>query len=91
MPGELGVVTVEGDPMEPVASSRQRILIDVSRRVPVASGIFVIWDGLWLVTKRLKHMPHSDPPWVMLKSSNPDYDWYERLGAEELRIVGRAV
>ena len=35
-------------------------------------------------------MPHSDPPGVVLKSLNPEYDSYERL-AEEIRVVGRAV
>ena len=43
-----------------------------------------------LVAKRIEHMPHSEPPRVVLKSLNPEYDSYERL-AEEIRVVGRAV
>ena len=35
-------------------------------------------------------MPHADPPRVVLKSLNPEYDSYER-SADEIRIVGRAV
>jgi len=84
------MITVEGDSMEPLAASGDRILIDVSRKVPVPLGIFVIWDGMGLVTKRVQHVPNSDPPRVMLKSSNPEYDSYECL-AEEVRVVGRAV
>ena len=76
--------------MEPLASSRDRILIDVSRRVPGPSGIVVIWNSLGLVTKQLEHVPHSDPPRVVLKPSNPDYDSHERRGDAEVRIVGRA-
>ena len=76
--------------MESLFSSGDWILIDVSRQVPVPPGIFVIWDGMGLVMKRIEHLPHSDPPRVMLKSANPEYDSYERL-AEEVRIVGRAV
>ena len=76
--------------MEPVAANGDRILIDVSRTVPAPPGIFVIWDGMGLVTKRIQHVPNSDPPRVMLKSSNPEYDSYECL-VEEVRIVGRAV
>ena len=53
-------------------------------------GIFVIWDGMGLVAKRIEHVPHSEPPKVVLKSLNPEYDSYERL-AEEVRLVGRAV
>lgn len=38
----------------------------------------------------IEHVPHSDPPKVLLKSLNPEYDSYERP-AEEVRVVGRAV
>ena len=43
-----------------------------------------------LVAKRIEHVPHSDPPKVVLKSLNPEYDSYERA-AEEVRVVDRAV
>ena len=89
-PEDLRIITVDGDSMEPVLSSGDRILIDVSRTVPVPPGIFVIWDGMGLVAKRIEHVPHSEPPKVVLKSLNPEYDSYERL-AEEIRVVGRAV
>lgn len=42
------------------------------------------------VAKRIEHVPHSDPPRVVLNALNPEYDSYERL-AEEVRVVGRAV
>ena len=37
------MITVDGDSIEPLLSSGDRILIDVSRQVPVPPGIFVIW------------------------------------------------
>ena len=89
-PEDLRMISVDGDSMEPVLSSGDRILIDVSLKIPVPPGIFVIWDGMGLVAKRIEHVPHSEPPKVVLKSLNPDYDSYERL-AEEIRVVGRAV
>ncbi len=89
-PEDLRIITVDGDSMEPALSSGDRILIDLSRTVPVPPGIFVIWDGMGLVAKRIEHVPHSEPLEVVLKSLNPDYDSYERL-AEEIRVVGRAV
>ena len=76
--------------MEPLLSSGDRILIDVSLKVPVPRGIFVIWDGMGLVAKRIEHVPHSEPPKVVFKSLNPEYNSYERLG-DEIRVVGRAV
>ena len=89
-PGDLWMIKVDGDSMEPLLSSGDYILIDVSLKVPVPPGIFVIWDGMGLVAKRIEHVPQSDPPKFVLKSLNPDYESYERL-AEEIRIVGRAV
>ena len=89
-PGDLWMIAVDGDSMEPLLSSGDHILIDVSRTVPAPPGIFVIWDGMALVAKRIEHVPHSDPPRVVLKPVNPEYDSCERP-AEEIRVVGRAV
>ena len=76
-PDDLRMITVDGDSMEPLLSSGDRIMIDVSRNLPSPPGIFVIWDGLGLVAKRIEHVPHSDPLRVVLKSLNPQYDSYE--------------
>ena len=46
-------------------------MIGVSRTVPAPPGIFVIWDGIALAAKRIEHVPHSEPPKVVLKSLNP--------------------
>ena len=87
---DLHIVTIDGDSMEPLLSSGDRIMIDTSRRVPVPPGIFVIWDGIGIVAKRIEHVPHSDPTKVIIKSLNPEYQTYER-SAEEVNIVGRVV
>ena len=84
------MITIDGDSMEPLLSSGDRILIDTSQRVPVPPGIFVIWDGMGLVAKRVEHEPNSDPPKVHIRSVNPDYASYERL-AEEVNIAGRVI
>jgi len=89
-PGDLWVIEVDGDSMEPLVSTGDHILIDASRTVPAPPGIFVIWDGIALVAKRIEHVPHSDPPRVILKSLNPEYDSHERP-AVEVHIVGRAI
>ena len=89
-PGDLWMVEADGDSMEPLLSSGDHMLIDVSRTVPVPPGIFVIWDGIALVAKRIEHVPHSDPPRVVLRSLNPTYHSH-MCAAEEIRVVGRAV
>jgi phage repressor protein C with HTH and peptisase S24 domain len=72
-PKQLRMISVHGDSMKPLLSSGDRILIDTSQRVPVPRGIFVIWDGMGLVAKRVEHIPNSDPPKVLIKSINPEY------------------
>ena len=84
------MIAVDGDSMEPLLSSGDHILIDVSRTVPGPPGIFVIRRGMALVAKRIEHVPHSDPPRAVLKPFNPEYDIDERP-AEEIRVVERAV
>ena len=76
--------------MEPQLSSGGRILIDVRQRVPVPPGIFVIWDGMGLVAKRIEHVPNSEPPKMVIKSVNPEYASYERA-AEEVHVIGRVL
>jgi phage repressor protein C with HTH and peptisase S24 domain len=87
---DLRMITIDGDSMEPLLGSGDRIMIDTSQRVPAPPGIFVIWDGMGLVAKRIEHEPNSEPPTVTIKSVNPEYQSYERL-AEEVHIIGRVV
>ena len=89
-PGDLWMVEVDGDSMEPLLSSGDHIMIDVSRTVPAPPGIFVIWDGIALVATRIEHVPHSEPARVVLKSLGPEYGSHECL-SEAIRVVGRAV
>jgi phage repressor protein C with HTH and peptisase S24 domain len=89
-PDDLRMITVDGDSMEPLLSSGDRILVDTNQRIPVPPGIFVIWDGMGLVAKRIEHVPASDPPKISVRSLNPEYPSYELTG-EEVNIVGRVV
>jgi phage repressor protein C with HTH and peptisase S24 domain len=89
-PRDLRIITLHGDSLEPELSSGDRIMIDTSQRVPVPPGIFVIWDGMGIVAKRIEHILSSDPPRLRIMSVNPDYETYER-NAEEVHVIGRVV
>ena len=89
-PEDLHIVTIDGNSMEPLLSSGDRIMVDTSRRLPAPPGIFVIWDGIGIVAKRIEHVPHSDPTKIIIKSLNPEYQTYER-DAEDVNIIGRVV
>ena len=88
--GDLRIITIDGDSMEPVLSSGDRIMVDTGQRIPVPPGIFVIWDGMGIVAKRIEHILSSDPAKLRIMSVNPDYETYER-DAEEVNVIGRVV
>ena len=87
---ELRIITVMGDSMEPTLMPGQRVLVDTGDRVPSPPGVFVVWDGLGLVVKRLQVLPHSDPTRVKITSDNGKYDPYERT-VDEAYIQGRVI
>lgn len=87
---ELRIITVMGDSMEPTLQPGQRVLVDTGDRKPSPPGIFVVWDGLGLVIKRVQMVPHSEPPKVKITSDNVKYETYER-SLEEAYIQGRVI
>jgi len=86
----LRIITIDGDSMEPLLASGDRVLVDTSQRVPAPPGIFVIWDGLGIVAKRIEHIPTAEPSRIVIKSVNPLYGDYERP-TEEVNIIGRVI
>lgn len=87
---KLRIITVFGDSMEPTLQPGARVLIDTDDRSPSPPGMFVCWDGLGLVIKRVELIAHSDPLTVRLSSDNPRYAAYERT-IDEAHINGRVI
>jgi phage repressor protein C with HTH and peptisase S24 domain len=85
---DLRIITIEGDSMSPTLESGDKAIIDLSRTAPSPPGVFVLWDGLALVAKRLEFIEGSEPHRVRIISDNGRYQAYERT-AEEVRVVGR--
>ena len=87
---DLRFITVLGDSMEPTLQPGQRVLVDTGDRTPTPPGIFVVWDGLGLVVKRVQALAHSEPMRVKITSDNPKYEGYER-SLVEAYIQGRVI
>ena len=87
-PANLRIMHVEGDSMMPTLNSGDVVLVDLSRKSPTPPGIFVLFDGMGLVAKRLENIPNNDPPKVRVISDNTFYRPYERT-ADEVSIIGR--
>lgn len=87
---QLALIRVEGDSMEPDYRPGERVLVDLSRKKPSPPGVFVIWDGMGLVLKRVELVPNSDAKRIRLSSINPGYQAYE-IDLDEFTIVARVV
>jgi len=93
---EIRIITNEGDSMvsdPPKPTDIQpgdKLVVRISDRTPSPPGIFIVHDGLGLVTKRVVHVDRSDPPTIRFFSNNPNYEPYERT-LEEAHIMGRVI
>jgi len=89
-PAGLVAVEVRGDSMEPTLRSGDRVIVDTNDRLPSPAGIFVLWDGIGTVIKRVEHVQGSDPTVFRIISDNTLHRPYE-LPAEEANVVGRVI
>jgi transcriptional regulator with XRE-family HTH domain len=89
-PEDVRIVEVVGDSMVPALSSGQRVMVDVHDCLPSPPGVFLLWDGLGLVIKRVEYLSSTEPARVRITSDNPRYAPYDRA-LEEAHILGRVV
>ena len=89
-PLDLLTLEVEGQSMEPVLCSGDRVLIDRRKTNVAEPGLFVLWDGDGLVCKWVERDHERDEPSLRIISENTRFAAYSRL-IEECRIIGRVV
>lgn len=89
-PDLVAVFEVIGDSMLGTLNPGEKVFVNMGDRTPSPPGIFVVWDGLGLVLKRVEFVAHSDPPRVRIISDNNRYDPYER-NLEEAYIQARVI
>ena len=89
-PGSIRVIKVIGDSMAPTLRPGTWVMVDLRDRHPSPPGIFVVWDGLGLVIKRVEFVPCTDPPTVRILSDNAHYRACERA-LDEAHIQGRVI
>ena len=89
-PENLRLFTIHGDNMTPTLHNGDFIMVDIRQTHPSPSGIYVLFDGVALVAKRLEYIAHAKQPTIRIISDNAHYSTHECLLAEA-KIVGRAV
>ena len=94
-PENLRILRVRGNSMEPEMRDGDRIMVDVSRRLPATGETFVLWDGVGLVVKHVEAVSGDaadgdDAPRVRLISANADYAPYSSF-AHDVHIIGKVL
>lgn len=89
-PDMVAVFEVIGDSMLGTLNPGEKVFVNMGDRSPTPPGIFVVWDGLGLVLKRVEFIAHSDPPRVRIISDNTKYEPYER-NLDEAYIQARVI
>ena len=85
---DLKLVYVQGDSMEPSLSHNDMVLVDTAKTQPSPPGLFVMFDGVGLIVKRLEMAGGIGV--VRIASDNPQYPPYEHA-LDEIQIIGRIV
>ncbi len=86
----LKMLAILGDEMEPTLRINDRILVDTSDIRPSPAGVFVVWDGMSVVVRRIEMIAGSEPARLRITTDSPRYQPVERLHAETL-IQGRVI
>ncbi len=89
-PSEACIIEVKGDSMNPTLHAGDRVMVDTGDRTPSPPGVFAIWDGFGVVSKRIEIVPNTEPTELRIKSDNAHHDDYVRT-AEEVSVIGRIV
>lgn len=88
----IKILTIVGDSMAPTYGPLEKVMVDTGDTRPAPPGVFVLWEGLGFVVKRVEHIPHSEPPRIKISSDNPKYTTYERVLGEAYiqgRVIGK--
>lgn len=89
-PGNLRVIELTGDSMEPTLSDGDVALVNLGATdVASAPGVYCLWNGRGLVVKRLAFIPGQAGK-LRIKSDNP-LDDTDEVDAEDVRIIGRVM
>ena len=89
-PGDLRIVRMRGDSMQPVLSEGDRLVIDTAPANPTTGELCVLFDGSGVAVRRVEVVPGTEPAQLRLTCANPNYAPIACL-AGEARIVGKVL
>lgn len=87
---QLKLFTIQGDSMSPTLCDGDDVIINTAQKHPSPPGLFLLFDSMSLVVKRLEYLPQAARPTVKVMSDNPHYAPYE-IHSDKAYILGRVV
>lgn len=88
--GNLNLIKVVGDSMEPTLEHGDMIMVDLNQFQPRTPGIFVLRSDGGLFCKRIDFVTSSSGPRFRITSDNKNYESYE-VSAEDAHIIGKVI
>ena len=85
----VAIIRVQGDSMAPEIMPEERVMVDTSQTWVGPEGIYLTWNGIGVVVKRLQVVP-GETRKIRFISRNPAYAPYEQP-ADEVRVLGRVI
>ena len=85
----VAIIRVQGDSMAPEIMPEERVMVDTSQTWVGPEGIYITWNGIGVVVKRLQVVP-GEVRKIRFISRNPAYAPYEQP-ADEVRVLGRVI
>ncbi len=95
-PADIKIITIRGDsgqsdPPKPTdVNPGDKVLVNIADKRPSPPGLFVVFDGLGLIAKRIEYIARSNPPRLRISSNNPVYPPAESP-MKDVDIQGRIV
>ena len=89
-PDNLRLLSVRGDSMEPILAAGDNIMVNTADTSPSPPGIFVLFDGIGIMAKRIELIPQADTGHIRISSANSQYSAYQRH-LNDIRIIGRVI
>ena len=76
--------------MDPVLSDGDHLMVNIADTSPSPPGIFVLYDGVGIMAKRIELIPEAAPGQIRISSANTQYSAFQRH-LDDIRIIGRVV
>ncbi len=89
-PNDLKLLSIRGDSMEPILSDGDNIMVNTTDISPSPPGIFVLFDGIGIMAKRIELIPQANAGQIRISSANPQYSAYQRH-LNDIRIICRVI